>query len=85
MHITQQVQQWGNSSGVRLPKKVLEAAHVKTGQEVSISLKGKSIVLTPVEPAPDNSPTLEELLDGITPENVHDEIDWGAPHGKEIW
>ena len=29
--------------------------------------------------------TLDELIAGITPENRHDEIDWGPPVGKEIW
>ena len=29
--------------------------------------------------------TLEELLDGITEENLHGEIDFGKPSGKEIW
>jgi len=30
-------------------------------------------------------PELEELLDGITPENRHDLVDWGQPAGKEVW
>ena len=29
--------------------------------------------------------TLEELLEQVTPENRHDEIDWGEPQGKEVW
>lgn len=29
-------------------------------------------------------PTLEELMAKITPENQHDEIDWGTPQGKEV-
>ena len=28
--------------------------------------------------------TLEELVDGITPENIHPETDWGPPVGNEI-
>ena len=28
--------------------------------------------------------TLEDLLSKITPENIHPEIDWGKPVGKEI-
>ncbi|HEX9000315.1 MAG TPA: hypothetical protein VGB07_10480 [Blastocatellia bacterium] len=34
--------------------------------------------------SPDN-PSLEEMLAGITPENMHGEVDWGAPVGKEVW
>ena len=29
--------------------------------------------------------SLEEMLAGITPENLHAEVDWGAPVGKEVW
>lgn len=28
--------------------------------------------------------TLEELTEQCTPENSHEEIDWGAPVGKEL-
>ena len=28
--------------------------------------------------------SLEELLEQVTPENRHDEIDWGEPQGKEL-
>jgi antitoxin MazE len=30
-------------------------------------------------------PKLQQLLARITPENVHAEIDWGKPKGKEAW
>ena len=29
--------------------------------------------------------TLAELLEGVTPENVHAEVDFGRPVGKEVW
>lgn len=28
---------------------------------------------------------LQELVDQITPENRHEEINWGKPAGKEVW
>ncbi|WP_449280307.1 AbrB/MazE/SpoVT family DNA-binding domain-containing protein [Lentibacillus salinarum] len=30
------------------------------------------------------TPTLEDLLAQITPENQHGEVDWGKPQGNEI-
>lgn len=33
----------------------------------------------------DHSESLCDLLDGITPENVHEEIDFGPPIGREVW
>jgi hypothetical protein len=29
--------------------------------------------------------SLEEMLAQITPENMHGEVDWGPPVGKEVW
>jgi antitoxin component of MazEF toxin-antitoxin module len=28
---------------------------------------------------------LEDLVDGITAENLHGEIEWGKPRGGEVW
>ena len=28
---------------------------------------------------------IEELVEQITPENRHKEVDWGKPVGKEVW
>lgn len=83
MNITQSVQKWGNGTGVRIPKKVLIAAKLKLNQELNINLKNGSIILTPVKTKP--KLTLDDLLKGVTPENVHGEVDWGAPVGREIW
>ncbi len=30
-------------------------------------------------------PTLEELMASVTPENEHEEVDWGKREGEEIW
>jgi len=29
--------------------------------------------------------SLDELLVGITPENLHNEMDFGRPEGREAW
>ena len=85
MKITQRAQEWGNSTGIRLPKKVLQAAKWQPAQEVTVDIKGRSVVLTPIKPTKKDLPSLDELLQAITPENLHDEVDWGSPVGKEIW
>jgi antitoxin MazE len=33
----------------------------------------------------EDSLTLEQLLAGVTEDNIHEEIDTGNPVGKEIW
>ncbi len=81
MIITRSVQKWGNGKGVRLPQAVLQAAHIDVDQILSVTLKGKSIILTPIdEPA---KKTLDLLLEGVTPEKVGGEMDWGEDVGFE--
>jgi antitoxin MazE len=36
-----QVSKWGNSLAIRLPAAVVEALHLKEGDEIEISVKGK--------------------------------------------
>ena len=38
-----------------------------------------------IEPADKSAFKIEDLVAGITSENVHDEADFGAPVGKERW
>lgn len=45
----------------------------------------RTVVKVSYKPLDDKHPTLEQLMEGVTPENMHPEIDWGHPIGKEIW
>ena len=49
MRITQTLGKWGNGTGLRLPKKVLEKANIQPNQELEVTIEGRSIVLTPVD------------------------------------
>ena len=75
------VAQWGSNLAIRIPKAILDAANLKVGDELEIQLQDRTIVIQPVA----GKPTLEELLDGITPENCHPATHWGSPVGKEVW
>jgi antitoxin MazE len=81
MNVTLNLQKWGNSNGVRLPKKILDAAGIKPQQSMTVTLKGDSIVLTPIRPK--NTYTLEAMLKDATPERVGGELDWGPDVGEE--
>jgi antitoxin MazE len=76
------VQKWGNSLAVRIPKSLASEAHLGQDSEVEMSLVDDRIVLVAV-PVP--APTLDELLAGVTPANLHGELDTGAPVGNEAW
>jgi antitoxin MazE len=75
------IQKWGNSLGIRIQKKVADQIDLKEDTEVLISVNKKRIIVTPIQ----KKKTLEEMLEGVTPENTHGEIDFGRPVGKEIW
>jgi antitoxin MazE len=77
------VRKWGNSAAVRIPAAVLDAAGLKADDAVEVREEAGRVVIEKARPAAEL--TLEELLAGITPDNLHEEIDWGAPVGKEFW
>lgn len=77
-----QVKKWGNSASVRIPAAVMEAASLYIDQTVDIREENGRVVIEPVTaPAYD----IDALIDAITPENRHEEIDFGPPTGKEVW
>lgn len=76
------VQKWGNSLALRLPKEVTKKLNLAEGVEVDIVSKAKNIV---VKPKLTRKFTLEELVSKITPQNRHQETNWGRPVGREIW
>lgn len=79
MVVSSTVKKWGNSLAIRIPQVVAEAAHMRDGAEVEISIHDKQITIDLKK----KTPTLEELLAKITPENRHKEIDFGRK-GKEL-
>jgi len=76
------VKKWGNSVAVRIPASVLEAARLQQDELVDIREEKGRIVIEPVR---SKNYELRKLLKGITAENLHDSMDFGAPRGKEVW
>ncbi len=74
------VKKWGNSASVRIPAAIMDAAHLTLDEIVDIREEGGRIVIAPVRP---RSYSLDNLLAGISPENLHAEVDFGGPLGKE--
>ena len=62
---------------------------VRRGDELVIVIpeddRLKENGLVEVIPLSDDDLTLDQLLDGITPENRHPETDWGPDVGNERW
>jgi len=76
------VKKWGNSASVRIPSAVLHAAKLRLEDCVDVREESGRIV---IEPVPRKEYDLSELLKRITPENLHEEADFGRPVGKEAW
>jgi antitoxin MazE len=76
------IARWGNSLAVRIPKAVAEGAALREGDRVTVDVaEDGSVTLQPVS----RPYGLQELVDGITPENRHEETGWGEARGGEAW
>lgn len=76
------VQKWGNSLAIRIPSAIAKTANLAAGSGVSLVIEEGRII---VEPQPGKRYTLDELLKGVNKKNLHGEMDWGKPAGKEVW
>jgi antitoxin MazE len=79
------IAQWGNSLGLRLPKAAAEAAGLKAGSEVDVSVEGRELRVR--QPLPYKHYRLEDLLaeiDRVGAENEPETVDWGYARGSEI-
>jgi antitoxin MazE len=72
------IQKWGNSLGLRLPSKFLKELNLHAGNAVNIDLDGEQIVIK-------KEYNLDELLDQITPDNLHSLSLEDFPQGAEEW
>lgn len=73
---------WGNSLGLRIPKSFAEEVKVGEGSVVDLSMEDGNLVVKPAEVV---EVDLEDLLAGITEDNIHGEIDTGDAVGGESW
>lgn len=76
------VKKWGNSASVRIPAAILQAADLNLDDPVDIREEAGRIV---IEPLHRKEYELAELLKGVSRRNVHREVDFGGPVGKEVW
>ena len=79
------VQKWGNSLAVRIPKALATETGLGENAEVELSSDNGRIVVAPRKRKRKPKYTVEEMLRGITPDNLHGEIDFGPPVGREVW
>ena len=77
---------WGNSLAVRIPKALANAIKARDGKRAEIKVENGTLVLRPIVKSTRKSRyTLDDLLSGMTRDNVPQEIDWGPRRGNESW
>jgi antitoxin MazE len=74
------VKKWGNSASVRIPKQLMKAARMEIDETVEVREESGRIV---IEPLRRKEYSLAELVKGITRDNLHGEVDFGPPVGRE--
>jgi antitoxin MazE len=65
------IQKWSNSLALRIPKSFASEALLEPDTEVDLSLEKGKLVIAPIT---SSAYTLEQLLEGVTDENIHPEI-----------
>jgi len=67
---------------VRIPKNVAEAAKLRLGDNLELSIEGSGTVRIRKKKG---TSRLRDLIREITAANLHTETDGGAPEGEELW
>lgn len=74
-------QKWGNSLSVRVPKGIAEKVGIRDEDILDIDVEKGKIILIPIRK---KEYELKDLLKKITDENIHGEVDFGEPEGREV-
>ena len=86
--MTTTLQAWGNSQGVRLPKALLAALHLRVGAslEVALSPKKDAIIVKPatVPARVRGRHRIEDLVAAMPKRYKAAEFGWGTS-GREVW
>ncbi|OCQ88927.1 MazF family transcriptional regulator [Nostoc sp. MBR 210] len=76
------ITKWGNSLAIRIPQSLAKEIQIAEGSEVEIGVVDGNLV---VKPKIRKRYSLDELVQEITPDNLHAEVDTGINVGNEVW
>ncbi|WP_375331808.1 AbrB/MazE/SpoVT family DNA-binding domain-containing protein [Candidatus Tisiphia endosymbiont of Temnostethus pusillus] len=75
-----QIQKWGNSLGIRIPKHLADKLHFQQGTFVNLTIADNYLIIST------ETPELDILLDNITDSNCHHEmLNDDIAVGNESW
>ena len=76
------IEKWGNCLAIRIPKALAVEIGVEEGCQVELSLVKGQLIIAPRSKTPLR---LEQLLEQVTDENIHDEVKTGPGVCREAW
>ncbi len=76
---------WGDSLALRIPKAFAEKIGAAEGKPAEMTIEKGAIVVRITKRKKHRRYDLENLINAITEENRHPEIEWGPPVGNEVW
>jgi antitoxin MazE len=79
------VQECGSNLSSRIPKSSAAEAHLSQDSPIELPEVGGRLVFTPVADDDADFGNLDELLAGVTEDNLHREVDTDGPVGNEVW
>lgn len=81
--MTTNIQKWGNSQGVRIPKIILDSVNWSEHENVVITVDNGKLVIEKANVH--KRKNIKELFESYNGDYEPTEIDWGEPKGEEIW
>lgn len=78
-----QVSKWDGGLAVKIPQDFAERAGISEGSPVEVTAKSGAVAISQASSRPRY--TLQELVKGLKPGKMHNEVDWGPPVGNEEW
>ena len=77
------IQKWGNSQGIRIPKKILDNLNLKENEQVDIKESNGDIVIKKITK---EYSSLDELFEGYDSDYTGEKYDFGEDVGLEnVW
>jgi antitoxin MazE len=70
---------WGNGLALRIPATFAHEVGASEGKCAEMTVEDDALIVKVARPKHRRRYSLGELIEGITPENYHSEIEWGPP------
>jgi len=78
------ISKWGNSLGFRIPRGIVSSMDIQAGDALELIPSEGGLLVRKVE-SKSKRYALADILDSFTSATDCPEIDFGKPHGEEIW